>query len=102
MVINGVFPFCELCMSYFPLWFARRIDRSWGSDTYKTKLSSMQVYIDIYSGPNYLIHFKYSGLMNITFVTFMYGIGVPLLFPLAAFSYFILYTLERILTSYYY
>ena len=26
---------------------------------------------------------------------FMYGIGVPILFPIAAFSYFVLYSLEE-------
>jgi len=30
--------------------------------------------------------------MNVTFVTMMYGIGMPILFPIAAFSYFMLYT----------
>jgi hypothetical protein len=41
-------------------------------------------------------------MMNITFVTLMYGLGVPLLFPIAALAYFILYSLERILTAYFY
>jgi len=40
--------------------------------------------------------------MNVTFVTFMYGMGLPILFPIAAFTYFVLYTLERLLTSYFY
>lgn len=32
----------------------------------------------------------------------MYGLGVPILFPIAAWSYFVLYTLERLLTAYFY
>ena len=41
MVINGLFPFVELSMAYFPAMFARINDRSWGSDSYKTKKTSM-------------------------------------------------------------
>lgn len=77
------------------------MDRSWSSDTYKTKTTSMQVYVDLYSGPEYYIHFKYSGILNVAFVTMMYGMGVPMLFPIAAFTYFVLYSLERLLVAYF-
>jgi hypothetical protein len=62
----------------------------------------MQLYIDIYSGPEYMIHFKYSGMMNITFITMMYGLGMPILFPIAAWAYFVLYSVERLLVAYFY
>jgi len=101
-MINAFYPFIELTMAYGLLWLFRKIDRSWGKDTYKTKCTSMQVYTDLYSGPEYFIHFKYSGMMNICFVTLMYGMGLPILFPIAAFSYFILYSLERILVAYFF
>lgn len=51
----------------------------------------MQTYIDIYSGPEYLIHFKYAHIMNVIFVTMMYGLGVPVLFLVAILSYLVLY-----------
>lgn len=102
MIINSIFPIIEFSIAYSKLWVFRKMDRSWGSDTYKTKKTNMQLYVDIYSGPEYLIHFKYSGVLNVTFVTMMYGLGVPILFPIAAWSYFVLYTLERLLTAYFY
>jgi hypothetical protein len=37
------------------------------------------------------MHYKYSTLMNIVFVTFMYGFGMPTLFPIACFSFIVLY-----------
>jgi len=91
MIINALFPLCEIFMNYGPLWLARKLDGG-NKDSYNTKCSNMQRYVDIYSGPVYQIHFKYSGIMNVTFVTMMYGIGMPILFPIAAFSYFMLYT----------
>lgn len=75
MIINAVFPLCEIGMGYGPLWLARKIDSSWTNDTYNTKTTNMQRYVDIYSGPSYMIHFKYSGILNVTFVTMMYGMG---------------------------
>lgn len=35
-------------------------------------------------------------MMNITFVTFMYGLAMPVLFPIALLSYIILFVVERI------
>lgn len=102
MIIMCVFPLCEIGMGYGPLWIARKLDSNWTNDSYKTKTTNMQRYIDIYSGPAYMIHFKYSGIMNITFITMMYGMGQPILFLIAAISFFILYTQERILVAYFY
>ena len=76
MIVAAVFPVIEFGIAFFKLWVFRVMDRGWGNkDTYKTKKTNMQTYIDIYSGPEYLIHFKYSGILNVTFVTMMYGIG---------------------------
>jgi hypothetical protein len=102
MIINSIFPFVEFSIAYSMAWFYRRLDRKWGSDTYVTQKSSMQLYVDLYSGPQYFIHFKYSGMMNVCFVTMMYGIGLPILFPIAAFTYFVMYSLERLLVAYFY
>lgn len=62
---------------------------------YKTKCSQIYQYMDLYSGPDYIIHFKYSTLLNFTFVTMMYGLGLPILFPIAALAYFIFWATER-------
>ena len=62
---------------------------------YNTKQKQIYALIDLYAGPEYIIHFKYSGILNVTFVTMMYGAGLPLLFPIAVLSYFILWMVER-------
>ena len=103
MIINAIFPFIEFGIAFGKLWVFRIMDRGWGNkNTYQTKKTNMQTYIDIYSGTEYLIHFKYSGILNVTFVTLMYGIGQPILFPIAFLSYFILYSIERVLIAYFY
>ena len=48
------------------------------------------------------MHFKYSELLNIIYVTFMFGIAMPVLFPIAFISILILYIMERLKITYYY
>ena len=49
-----------------------------------------------------MIHFKYSGVLNVCFVSLMYGLGMPILFPIAAWTYFVLFSVERLLVAYFY
>jgi hypothetical protein len=41
------------------------------------------------------MHYKYSTMLNTTFVTMMYGGGLPILFPIAACQFFVFYILEN-------
>jgi hypothetical protein len=54
----------------------------------------------VYAGAHYLIHFKYSDMLNITYITMMYGLGIPLLFPVAALNLALTWVSERITTAY--
>lgn len=58
--------------------------------------------MDLYSGPEYELHLKYSTLLNFTFVTMMYGLGLPILFPIAAVAYAISWVTERYQMAYTY
>lgn len=41
-------------------------------------------------------------MLNITYVTMMYGLGLPMLFPIAFLSYFVLWATERYQLAYTY
>jgi hypothetical protein len=60
----------------------------------------MAAYRDLYSGPEVTLHFKYAGILNIIYITMMYGLGMPILFPIAAFNFFNQYVCERIIISF--
>jgi hypothetical protein len=88
-------------LGYFCLrLFFRILDHGCSCDKYKTKKTSIQSYIDTYTGPVYLMHYKYAALLNIVFVTFMYGLGMPILFPIAILSFIILYLQEKMMLYY--
>ena len=54
----------------------------------------------VYGGGDYVIHFKYSGVLNVVYVTMMYGIGMPILFPIAALNLFNQWICERLVVAY--
>jgi len=102
MLVNAFMPAIEFCIAYTVASLKRRYDRRGGKDEFHTHKMSIQLYIELYSGPEYMIHFKYSLVMNIAFVCMMYGLGIPFLFLIASISYWVLYTVERLCVAYFY
>lgn len=100
MIINAIMPFVALTTSFMIPALKRKLDRKFGSDVYKTKKTSFAAYKDLYSGADYVIHFKYSGIINIIYITMMYGVGMPILFIVAGFNFLNQYMCERIIVSY--
>ena len=98
MLLNAIMPIITESIANVTAAFARFRDRGGvaGKDSlYRTKQTQIYAYIDLYIGPDYVIHFKYSQILNVTFVTMMYGLGMPILFPIAGLSYFIFWAVER-------
>lgn len=57
--------------------------------------------MNLYSGAEHAIHFKYATILNTVFVTFTFGLALPMLFPIAAFTFFNIYFLERLCVMYF-
>lgn len=77
----------------------RMIDTGFTGDIYRTKQTSLAKYKEIYSGKDHLIHFKFSDALNVTYVAMMYGVGQPLLFPIAAFNLMMQWVCEKMAVS---
>lgn len=102
MIFNAYYPLLEFIGYWFMRAAFRCMDRSYGCDEYKTKKTSIQAYENVYSGPVYMMHYKYSTILNVCFVTFMYGFGLPILFPVAILAFLILYFVEKTMLYYSY
>lgn len=102
MLFNVYYPIVEFFMFGAMRKAFRFMDRGFSNNMKKTKKTTIQVYVDLYSGPIFFIHYKYSAIMNIVFVTMMYGMGIPVLFPIAAASLFVLYFIEKFMLYYVY
>lgn len=88
MLINSILPYVGLVTGFLIPKVKRLLDSKFTGNPYITKKTSMSAYKDLYSGQDYVIHFKYSGVLNIVYITMMYGMGMPILFVLAAFNFF--------------
>jgi len=64
------------------------LDRGCSRDPFKTKKTTMLKYKKVYSGYDQLIHFRFSTSLNITFVALMYGLAMPIMWPLASLAIF--------------
>jgi hypothetical protein len=57
----------------------------------------MGMFKHLWNEGEYIIHFKYSMMLNSVYVSMMYGIAMPILFPITAFNLFNLWLCERII-----
>ena len=48
------------------------------------------------------MHFKYAAILTTVFVTLMYGYAIPMLFPIAAFTFLNYYIVDKLLITYFY
>ena len=69
---------------------------------FKSKKTTIQQFVDLYSGPDMPIHYRYASILNIIFVTFTFGIALPILFPITLFYLMNIYVVERICLAYYF
>jgi len=100
LVFNILFP---IIMEFG--WFSMRLtfrilDKIGTDETNPSKCVTVQQYVNKYSGPTYFMHFKYSSIMNIIFLTMCFGTGMPILFPIAFASLVVHYTLENYMLYY--
>jgi len=95
MIINAFLPFSGLAMGYFIPLLKRKMDMKFGKNRYVTKKTSMIAYKKLWSGGEYIMHVKDSGILLIVFVTSMYGVGMPLLFPVAALTLLINFSVRE-------
>lgn len=105
MSINAIFPIVEFFMFWSLRFLPRWIDRGWSCtnrDKYNTKATSIMQYIDLYGGPEFMMHFKYSAILNIVFVTFMFGLALPMLFVYAVLGIAVLWFSEELMFYYSY
>jgi hypothetical protein len=102
MLFNVYWPIVEFFVFGAMRQAYRLLDNGFSRNTERTKKTTLQQYIELYSGPIFFIHYKYSAILNIVFVTMMYGMGLPILFPIASLSLLTLYCMEKIMLHYVY
>jgi hypothetical protein len=60
----------------------------------------MPGYRNLYGGPDYVLHFRFATMLNTIYIAMLFGLGIPILVPLAALRFFNIYVSERIMVAY--
>lgn len=102
MMINAFMPPIEFGIAWGMKIAYRYLDRGFSQDTYKTKKKSISQYVALYSGSDYMIHYRYSSLMNTCFVTLIYGTAMPILYPIALIAFIVAFVNDKLLVFYFY
>jgi len=63
---------------------------------------TIQAYVNIYSGPQHVMSYRYSAILVTAMVCMMYGVCLPIMYPIAAFTYFNYYIVDKFLITYYF
>jgi len=80
---------------YIDLW-NRFKDRSWTSDDLSTQQTSIQAYVKLYGGGQFMIHTHFSTALVNVGMAFLYGTAMPMFFPVMAGHFFMMYVYDRI------
>ena len=75
MLIQAFMPYVTGSFSYLIIQLKRVCDGGVSKNT--TNKTAIHQYIKLYSGPDVLLHFRYSVLLNQIFVCFTYGLALP-------------------------
>lgn len=102
MGFNIGWPIAAFLMLYLLKLYSKLRDRGCSKEKTMTKAKTIQKFIELYSGPEFQIYTKYAALINVIFVTFVYGAALPLLFPIAEGFFISLYLIDKLLITYRY
>ena len=108
MILNSVYVYIDVAIDMGLKLLLRCLDKGFGSSCFcccknkKTSKVTILRYSNLYSGPEHLMHFRYATILNTVFITFFYGMALPLLFPIAAFTFLNLYVVDKLAITYYY
>ena len=67
----------------------RYYDSKWTHNPYITRQEDIKQYKQIYMGDNFAIAHGYGRMINITWITMFYGVGMPILFPITGICFLI-------------
>lgn len=100
--VQGIMPFVNVCVCFGLQRAFLILDHGCSTNPYFTSAPTIQQYKMLYSGIDMPIHFKYSEFLNITFLACLYGLGMPIMFPMAFIIIANQRLCERVLMAYMY
>ena len=104
MTINIFMPAIDFGMFWCIRYYKRVKDqkRCIPGNYMKTRVKTVQEFAEIYSGNEFFIHYKYSYIITVVYIAFIFGPILPVLFPIAFVSLGCMYVVEKLAMAYSY
>ena len=101
---NIVFPLIEFAGFLLIRVVKRCVDQKTVCPTnkYNTNAKTMPKFEELYSGPLFFVHYRLAFIVNIVWITFLFGPGMPILFLIALAGLIFTYVSERLRMAYSY
>mmetsp|Transcript_7230 Transcript_7230/g.6337 ORF Transcript_7230/g.6337 Transcript_7230/m.6337 type:complete len:521 (+) Transcript_7230:2062-3624(+) len=96
MIFNIFSPHLTEFISLGILEILKCRDRSWTCDKRRTKQITQKQYEEINTGPEFPITDRYSQIITLIWLTLMFSSGLPLLYPIAMCTVFLMYWVDKI------
>ena len=104
MQFNILMPPIEFLLA----WAFRYLFRAWDQRSFlpgnyrATRTKTVYEFADLYSGPEFFIHVKYSYILTVVYISFMFGPLLPILFISGSASLICLYMVEKLAMAFSY
>ena len=104
MILHSLIPYLDLARITGTLAIRKYLDSgSTRNDLLpRSKCKTVQQFISTHAGPEIELYESYSYILLCSYMTFAYGLVLPLLLPIAMFSMVNLYISEKLLLTYFY
>lgn len=104
MILFAIYPLIEATLIvpfyYLLRWMDKNLHRL--RDGTLTAMPSIDAYIELHAGPAFLMHYRMvSMLLQIT-IALLYGVALPILYPIALIGLVIQSVIDRLLLCYFY
>ncbi|EAR88902.2 transmembrane protein, putative (macronuclear) [Tetrahymena thermophila SB210] len=96
LLINVVSAPMVSCFFVFLRALFKCCDRGCSLDDTKTKKSTLNEWVEFYTGPEFMISFRYSQILGICFIGMLYSGGIPILYFVSFLHLTVLYWLDKI------
>ena len=97
MMFNTFLPHVEVIVKVLIDAIKKCKDRKWTCDKRRTSQLTQQEYEDMNMGPEFPVEDRYSQVLALIWITFMFSAGLPLLYPIAMVTLFIMYWVDKVL-----
>ena len=90
------------CLTWFLTHLKRCLDRGCSSDMKKTKKKLNKDWINLYTGPEFFIAYRYSQLLTIIFMCLLVSSGMPIMYLVTIIFMIVTYWIDKLLSIFFF